>query len=750
MLCGWLLLFFPGILAARHIIGGVITYKCLGAGQQANTNRYEFTMKMYRDCSCTNCANFDSSPQGDRAATVTIYVGTSRTPFGTLSLPQPTITNIQPNVDNPCLILPPNVCVEEGIYTWTMNLPIIAESYHITYQRCCRNVTISNIQEPQNSGATFTIELTPEAQAGCNNSPVFNLFPPIVICAGEPLRFDHSATDPDGDQLVYEFCSPLLGGGTGGATSPGDPAGFSGVAPDPDAPPPYDPVRFIVPRYSALTPIAGNPLVVIDPNTGRITGTPTTLGQFVVGVCVSEFRNGKLLSKVFRDFQFNVANCEPTVEADILEDVQLGAKAFLVNACGNRTVTFKNESVQRQFINFFQWKFDIQGQSRTFNTWDATITFPDTGLYRGQLILNPSTECGDTADIFVRVLPELVANFSFEYDTCRPNPVQFMDESYSEIDDIRRWRWNFADGDTSALMDPEHFFTTPGNKPVTLEIWDGNMCSDDTTRIVSYYPVPADIIIAPSTFDGCIPANIFFDNLSTPIDDTYDIRWDFGDGSTGDAISPTHIYNDPGVYTVAISIVSPVGCETDTIFHDLIRVQPSPVADFTYFPEQPSNLAPTVTFTDQSVDAVRWAWDLGGFGNSSQPSPVFSFPDTGKHEVTLIVTHANGCKDTTIQIVDVIPEVRYFLPNAFTPNSDDINDFYRGNGMMAGATNFHFTVWNRWGELLFESTDPEEAWNGRKGNTGGQVPNGVYVVLVTFTGPRGEKHEVKGFATLIR
>ena len=106
--------------------------------------------------------------------------------------------------------------------------------------------------------------------------------------------------------------------------------------------------------------------------------------------------------------------------------------------------------------------------------------------------------------------------------------------------------------------------------------------------------------------------------------------------------------------------------------------------------------------------------------------------------------------DTIIQIVDVIPEIRYFLPNAFTPNFDSVNDGFKGSGVLDGATNFRLTIWNRWGEMIFETGDPDEAWNGQRFNSGRDSPNGVYVVVVTFTGPRGEDYELTGFATLIR
>ena len=90
------------------------------------------------------------------------------------------------------------------------------------------------------------------------------------------------------------------------------------------------------------------------------------------------------------------------------------------------------------------------------------------------------------------------------------------------------------------------------------------------------------------------------------------------------------------------------------------------------------------------------------------------------------------------------------MPNAFTPNGDGSNDGFFGKGIMNGVTDFTMTIWNRWGELVFETDDPAEPWNGRAQQSGGVSPAGVYIYRVTFTEPRGDKHDYKGFATLVR
>lgn len=734
---------------AAHIIGGEITYECLG------NNDYRFTMKVYRDCNGGG-ACFDSQVSGCTSGatldgTVTIFNGMSQ--FTIVGLDAPVVTSIQPNLSNPCLTTPPNVCVEEGVYTFTRNLPSSNESYTISYQRCCRNNTITNIVAPGQAGATYTIELTPEAQQTCNNSPVYNDFPPIVICNGVDINFDHSATDADGDSLVYQFCSPFLGGGddTQSFTT------LNGVAPDPDAPPPYNAVPFIGPTYAFDNPMAGNPQVTIDPETGLISGVPIATGQFVVGVCVEEYRNGVLLSTVRRDFQFNVANCTPTVIADIEETELLNVddeQVYYVRACGPFDIDFINQSTIVSNISAQEWQFFLpDGSVLTRNTFDAlSVDFPGEGLYDGFLILNPGLACNDTARLQVEVFPAITADFEFEYDTCVSGPTQFTDLSFADAgpNSITDWNWQFGDGGTSDLQNPSYLYQIPGNLPVSLTVTDINDCENTTTQIINYFPVPSLIVVEPSSFLGCAPGTVVFDNLSFPIDTTYDITWTFGDGTTSGEISPTHVYEEAGVYSVSLDIVSPIGCQTDTSWNDYITTLPSPTAGFTFTPDSPSSIEPTVSFIDQSMDAIKWLWEFGELGGSSEVNPIFTFPDTGMHVIQQVVFHESGCTDTATVVIDIFPEVRYYLPNAFTPNGDGTNDLFLGNGVMEGATNFELSIWNRYGERLFETNDFREGWNGRKNNVGQKSEQGLYIVVVTFTGPRGESFKLKGYATLIR
>lgn len=743
-----LLLMFSHSLKAFHIIGGEITYVCKG------NNVYDFTLKMYRDC-LGNGACFDSQPSCMTSALghLTIFEG-SRI-FGTTVLDPPRVTDILPNVSNPCLILPPNICVEEGVYQFTLTLPPSAESYTIAYQRCCRNSTILNIVNPDRVGATYMTEIPPASQQACNSSPVFKNFPPIVICKGEDINFDHSATDIDGDELEYSFCTPFVGGGFNTI----NPTSVIGVTPDPESPPPYTPVTYISP-YSVGNPLnngtlPGQPRMSINKKTGLITGIPNILGQFVVGVCVKAYSNGVLVNEVRRDFQFNVANCQPRVFSDVKETELLmrdNEPLYYIKLCGDEEII--NESTIRSNIQTLQWNFQVPNGTISSTQWDPfDLEFPGPGLYEGELLLNPGLTCNHEAKILVEVFPDLEANFSFDYDTCEVGPVVFQDQSTADagFNAIIKWNWDFGNGDSSRLVNPIYQYDEAKNYPVTLQITDINNCVSTVEKRVSYLPLPPLLAVAPSTFKGCLPADIFFENLSHPINNDYEIMWDFGDGTVVEGLNPVHRYETEGVFDISLLVVSPFGCLIDTTWPELITTVPSPVAFFTFSPHQPSNFHPLVQFTDESIDANRWEWNFNDQGRSFDPNPSFSFKENGTKFIDLTVWHPNGCIDTTRAFLEVIPEIRYKLPNAFTPNGDGINDLFFGKGNPEDASYFIMSIWNRYGEKLFETTDPKIGWNGRKNNTGKHLINGVYIVLVEYENPiTKEVIQQEGFVTLLK
>lgn len=741
----------PNSLKALHIIGGEVTYTCKGMDIAKKNVTYEVVFTMYRD-SKSNGAQLDG------LADFGIY---KKSTDGTRWIYFTTVNNIRVReiedvsivLSNPCIIIPLNVGVQKGTYTFEVTLPIIDQSYYISYQRCCRNTTILNLRNPGDAGAAFTCEITSEGQQACNSSPKFNDFPPVVICANKSIDFDHSAVDIDGDSLVYSFCAPLTAGGKEGSDGSGNSNSCFGVTPAPNnCPPPYDEVTFFTPNYSFDNPMGGNPRVQIDSKTGLISGVPTLLGQYVVGVCVQEYRDGKLIGYLKRDFQFNVTSCEDAVKADIKATLENGIE-YNVISCGNTELNFVNESTDTRFIKQYYWEFDIKGNKEIYNTRNVKVNFPGLGTYKATMILNKdiegAEECRDTANIVVNIYPSISADFNYVYDTCVAGPIEFADASFSGAGPILKWDWDFKLSD-SQQKNPLFEFENPGDHPVKLIVTDGNNCKDTITKIVNYNPVPSLIVVEPNTFIGCQPATIYFNNLSNPIDDTYDFYWDFGDGGTGSDLSPTHIFNDVGTFDIQLKLVSPIGCITEKIWRNFIKIVESPVAGFSYTPEDPNLYNNTVQFNDASSGAEYVYWKFDDLDNSFLRNPQYTFRDTGIYEILQVVSHTSGCSDTARALIDIDPLVTLFMPNAFTPDNDGLNDIYLPVGNFIGIKDYTMEIYNRWGERIFESTDVTQGWNGSRDNSGIAAPAGVYVYVVHYIDGFDEPKQEKGHVTLLR
>ncbi len=750
-----LLFFATSGLKAKHIIGGEITYKFLRFNNDTSEVTYRITVYIYRDC-------FGGGAKFDKVFDFGLYSWDNTSSvweyFDVPGIHEVRLSDVEylvPRVDS-CAIVPRNVCVEKGTYEFQITVPIRKTPYMIAYQRCCRNESITNIPTPGRWGAAYTVEISAEAQRLGNSSPVFKGFPPLVICKDFGLDFDHSATDIEGDQLIYELCSPLHAGGTrdvrGGRCVHGaNPPTCDCVRPFPDeCVPPFTKVPFKI-AYSPQYPLGGNPKVRINPITGRITGTPGLSGQFVVGVCVKEYRNGVLLSKIRRDFQFNVTDCEPTVVASIENDGVIDRKTVKIDVCGENTVDFKNKSYLRNYIYNYKWYFDLKGQTKTFNTWDASVVFPDTGTYKGKLILNQGLKCVDSSNIVVHIYPKIKAAFSFDYDTCSPTPVQFTDQSVTGSGKLTGWQWDFGDKKgNSNKQNPSYQYENPGKHKVFFRVVDKNDCTDILEKEVNWYPAPAVIIVDPSKFEGCAPGDIFFENLSFPIDSTYLVEWDFGDGEKTKGISPNHIYKEPGKYSVKIRITSPIGCTVEDYYENWIKIQEGPEADFDYDPKKLSNFKTSTTFDNLSDRAVSWQWVFDDKDVFYVKDLSYTFKDTGVHKIMLVAFHANGCTDTLIKYIDVVPTDKFVMPNAFTPNGDGTNDYFIGKGYEAGITSFQMEIWDRWGAKVFETRDISKGWDGTLNNSGKSMPGGVYLYIVRYRSSRGKNHVLKGYATLVR
>lgn len=716
------LLLLSGFFArGAHLVGGDISYLCLG------NNSYQITLTIYRDC------NSGGAPFDGQAA-ITIYDGLGNI-FQNLQVPVGPITNIPPVVNNPCLQVPPNVCTEYATYITTVTLPPSASGYVITHQRCCRNGTITNIPNPDTWGNTYTVNVPPNG--GCNSSPAFNNLPPIVLCLNDSINFDYSATDPDGDSLYYELCTPLHGGGQGGTGG-----STNSPAPNPAAPPPYTLVPFLA-GYSASFPLPGLPALNVNPQTGQLTGRPTALGQYVFAVCVSEYdAQGALLSTVSRDYQFNVVSCQANTTAEIQDQPPGGG-------CTGRTIQFFENC---QVTSLYLWDFGVDGISTDTSTQaNPVYTFPDTGTYVVTLIANPGWPCTDTAVKVFRVYDPFNTTFTVSGNPCFDNQNFTLQATggFSPTADIS---WDFGVGtgpSHSGVLVQNVSFPAPGTYPVTVTVSDFG-CVVSYTDNISVY-APPELLHNISRITGCAPVLVDFHDSSTASTTVYH-EWDFGDGGTANVASPSHEYPNPGTYNVSHRIYTVQGC-IDTLAETVtnaVTVLPVPNSQAEITPTQPDPYYPEVTVNPVLTgDITNWETDMGDgtiYFNTLEQKHLYR--DTGWYRVYHVVWNSSGCPDTLKVWVRVNPVVHLFIPNAFTPNGDNKNEVFLPG--IIGMKEYRLMIFNRWGELLFESEVPEVGWNGRFENTGNPVPQGVYTYRVVARDANDFYHERTGTIHLIR
>lgn len=289
-------------VSATHIVGAELYYECTNV----SSNTYDVTIRFLRDCDDGE-AEFDDPIQ--------LFAFSEAVPGSylifELDLPLQTPEIVPPQWDQ-CVGTPYNLCVEEAIYRRTITLPPQNGGWLLAWARCCRNAAIDNLDTPLDQGVTFLARVPSPTEATCNNMPSFDNQMPTFICAGENFTFDHSATDLDGDSLVYEITHPYDGlnfaGFGAGNASFGSPQPVVGPN-NPMGPPPYRLVTHSSP-FGPQDPFGPN-TTTIDPQTGLLQINAPNPGVYVIAISVFEYRDGVLLSENKKDLQVHVINCLP-------------------------------------------------------------------------------------------------------------------------------------------------------------------------------------------------------------------------------------------------------------------------------------------------------------------------------------------------------------------------------------------------------------------------------------------------------
>ena len=611
---------------ASHIIGGDIYYDYLGG------NNYRFYITLYRDCNSTG-ASYDNPMK------LAVYQNNSLVYNLDVSFPGSTILPVEFN--NPCATPPTDICVERAVYQTVINLPPITGGYTISYQRCCRGPNVTNLVNPDDVGITLTTHV-PGSDTGfsVNSSPRFTNYPPIIICNNDQLIFNHSATDPDGDDLVYSLVTPFAG------ASSFDPA------PNQAPPPPYTPVQWTG-GFSAQAPLGPGSSTVLDA-VGILTVDPSMIGLFVVGIRVQEYRNGVLIGETTRDFLFRVFDCNITMQALLPEQEELST---FISYCQGLTVQFENNSYGG---TNYAWDFGVPGINTDVSTaFSPTYTYPSPGTYMAQLIVNPGWACTDTAYI------EVTINHPFSLSWTADDSLCIIDNSFLFNLNSNNMSANFEwvlDNDASltnwsGTNIPAVSFSTPGYHIIALSGDDGS-CQTSFEDSIFLFDEPI--------VDINIPQGIECDGLSVDFDADYTnvnaISWNFGNNGQNSDVSslanPSYTYSSPGTYTIQLIGSSAPNCSDTSaiqitlnepvvmnIFHDDSLCITDGLYDFQAIVSGPPN--------------STYEWDFGANASLSSSNDLLvsgiQFSTSGFQEIQLTGSYDN-CIDSVNSTVYVYAE----------------------------------------------------------------------------------------------
>ncbi|MES2568268.1 MAG: PKD domain-containing protein [Bacteroidota bacterium] len=306
---------------------------------------------------------------------------------------------------------------------------------------------------------------------------------------------------------------------------------------------------------------------------------------------------------------------------------------------------------------------------------------------------------------------------------------------------------------------PGAFVVIP-TQPTTYILTVTNSCGAsivDSVR-VDFIPPPTMNIASSNTLT-CIPTVLnFIDNsTSGSINDPItNWNWNFGDGSSSSAQNPVHIYTTPGTYSVILTVSTTGGCTNNTdLTPIIIYARPYPVASFTVNQTIFNLPYDELICTNLSTGAVSYNWSFGDGGTSTAVHPHYNYTTVGFYDIQLIATSPFGCSDTAV--VKIATDADLIFPNAFTPNEDGTNDGYYIPGSLdndiffpyaSGVVEYKFQVFNRWGELIFETEDFKQGWNGYYRGKICQV--GVYVWKAYVKLNNGKIFNLTGDVTLLR
>jgi gliding motility-associated-like protein len=591
---------------------------------------------------------------------------------------------------------------------------------HYAFDPSIRNVNVQLALDTYGTMPRVYLHESTEAIAAGNNTPVFNNFNFPTYCQGDLITFDGSSHDIEGDSLVYSLrdmyyfntLEPYPYGITGSAILP-----YYLIGPAVSIP--YHS------GYGLSNLLGGSVPLTIDPHTGLITASADSVGAFLVNTLVSEYRDGELFTQGNRFYTFHVYPCsEPAYQPYVAATVD-------VAVCSDFSAQFSNNSIGMlaALDSSYYWDFGVLGTSSdTSHAFAPSYTYPDTGTYNVMLIAGPGRPCADTVYAQVRVYPTLQASYN-SISSCVDVPISFYNTSTDPTHSIASMSWAFGDGTSASTANPYHTYNTVGSYNVQLIVQNSIGCQDTIVQSITVNNPTA----AAAGLDRIIcPGDTVF--LNSNVASSY--QWQGPDIITSNnlntvAAAPTSIIN-----TYTLTINDYYGCPPAS---DEVTI----TVDTTFKTDAgiDVSIAQGSSTTLIADGGISYLWLPSGETTSTinvQPLVTSTY--------TVISTDSKGCKASDwVRVIVQKPNI--VLPNAFSPDGDNINDIYIPSYI--GIANIeYFRIFNRWGELVFETNDKNKGWDGMYNGT--MQPIGTFVVMAAGVSYNNEEVTQTGQVTIIR
>lgn len=448
--------------------------------------------------------------------------------------------------------------------------------------------------------------------------------------------------------------------------------------------------------------------------------------------------------------------CSDTLKDSVTIFSMPQANFSVSEVCLNVGTDFSDSSeISDGIITSWLWNL---GDGQTSSLQNPVHTYDNWGVFDIGLVVTSNNGCSDslTGSATVHPLPdaELVAQ-----NVCFGDSVIFINQSSipsnATNDIINTTICELGDNTTlSPFNSVAYAYDSPGSYIVELLVVSDFGCTDSTSKTVVINPNPVVLFTASDTAE-CEPLCVSFQNTSyVPGGVAASWLWSFGDESPGTASQDaSHCYfNDtilsPVVFSPVLTVTSDSGCISSLTKNNYLTVFPNPNAAFTATPQNTTITYPVITVTNLTTGADVWTWNFGDNQTDTIEFPdIHEYADTGTYTITLIASSLYGCTDTAFQTVVLEPDFLLYIPNAFTPNGDGVNDSFIAKGVY--VTTFEMLIFDRWGDIIYKTDNMNMPWDGKVNNGSEAAQMDVYIYQINVVDFKMTKHTYRGTVTLV-